>query len=157
MPQTEPKKIAYLFGAGATHSELINLYQEVPEKLGLLTSNVSDRVIKRAKRAARYLKGVEMVTPESGSLNIELLISLIEGSKRFVSFYIALLKEIKDNLILLSHYEKPTNSTVLEEFQKYISQASVESYAIKRRNLFLEKGFSYYLNPKTKGKIIGST
>ncbi|MFI5058537.1 MAG: SIR2 family protein [Candidatus Acidiferrales bacterium] len=81
MPQTEPRKIAYLFGAGATHSELINLYQEVPEKLGLLTSNVSDRVIKRAKRAARYLKGVEMVTPESGSLNIELLISLIEGSK----------------------------------------------------------------------------
>jgi uncharacterized protein DUF262 len=74
----------------------------------------------------------------------------------FVSFYLALLKEIKDNLTLLSHYEKPTNSTVLEEFQKYISQASVESYAIKRRNLFLEKGFSYYLHPKTKGKIIGS-
>lgn len=73
----------------------------------------------------------------------------------FVSFYVALLQEIKENLTLLSHYEKPKNSTVLEEFQKYISQASVESYAIKRRNLFLEKGFSYYRNPKTKGKIIG--
>lgn len=81
MPQTEPKKIAYLFGAGATHSELINLYQEVPEKLGLLTSNVSERVIKRAKHADRYLNGLETVTPESGSLNIELLISLVESSK----------------------------------------------------------------------------
>src|SRR6266851_2227345 len=80
----------------------------------------------------------------------------LESVPHFVSLYVALLKEIKDNLTLLSHYEKPTNSTVLEEFQKYISQASVESYAIKRRNLFLEKGFSYYLNPKTRGKIIGS-
>ncbi|MGB2624955.1 MAG: SIR2 family protein [Candidatus Acidiferrum sp.] len=81
MPQLEPKKIAYLFGAGATHSELTNLYPELSQKLRLLTSDVSDRVIKRAKNAAKYLKGLETVTPESGSLNIELLISLIESSK----------------------------------------------------------------------------
>lgn len=74
----------------------------------------------------------------------------------FVRFYAALLDEIKDNLKLLGKFEKPTNSTVLEEFQKYISQASVEPYAIKRRNLFLQKAFEYYLNPKTKGKIIRS-
>jgi len=77
-----PKKIAYLFGAGATHGELTNLDQDLlPEKVGLLTPNVSYRVIKRAKRAALYLKGVGMVSPVSGSLNIELLISLIESSK----------------------------------------------------------------------------
>ena len=75
---------------------------------------------------------------------------------RFVEFYISLLEQIKDNLKLLSDYEKPANSTILEDFQKYISQASVESYAIKRRNLFLQKAFTYYLDPKTKGKIIGA-
>lgn len=81
MPEPEPKRIAYLFGAGATHSELTNLYVELPQSKGLLTSQVSDRVIKKAKSAARYLRGLETVTPESGSLNIELLISLIESSK----------------------------------------------------------------------------
>lgn len=82
MPQPQPKKIAYLLGAGATHAELTNIEQDlIPEKLGLLTANVSARVIKKAKSAARYLKGLERVTPESGSLNIELLISLVESSK----------------------------------------------------------------------------
>ncbi|HVS87718.1 MAG TPA: DUF262 domain-containing protein [Candidatus Acidoferrum sp.] len=75
---------------------------------------------------------------------------------RFVKFYVSLLEEIKNNLKLLSGFDKPTNSTILEEFQKYISQASVEPYAIKRRDQFLEKAFKHYLNPKTKGKIISS-
>jgi hypothetical protein len=74
----------------------------------------------------------------------------------FAEFYVKLLAEIKDNLKLLSKYNEPTNSTVLEQFQKYISQASVESYAIKRRNSFLERAFQYYLSPKTKGHIIGA-
>lgn len=74
----------------------------------------------------------------------------------FVKFFVALLDEIRENLKLLAKYKSPTNSTILEEFQKYISQASVESSAIKRRNLFLQKAFEYYLAPKTKGKIIGS-
>jgi hypothetical protein len=72
----------------------------------------------------------------------------------FVNFYVALLEMISENLKLLSDYEKPANPTILEEFQKYISQASVESYAIKRRDLFLEKAFEHY--QKTKGKIIGA-
>lgn len=74
---------------------------------------------------------------------------------KFVEFYITFLEHIKDNLKLLSSFEKPTNSTILEEFQKYISQASVEPYAIKRRDLFLQNAFRYYIDPKTKGKIIG--
>jgi len=72
----------------------------------------------------------------------------------FVRFYSALLDEIKENLGLLSSFDKPTNPTILEGFQKYISQASVEPYAIKRRNLFLEKAFKHYLDPRTKGRII---
>lgn len=71
----------------------------------------------------------------------------------FVKFYCKLLDEIKDNLGLLSKFRQPENRTILEEFQKYISQASVEPYAIKRRNLFLEKAFKYYLDPRTKGRI----
>jgi hypothetical protein len=57
---------------------------------------------------------------------------------------------------LLSKYNKPRNSIVMEEFQKYILQASVEGYSIKRRHNFLTKTFEYYRTPKTKGKIIGS-
>ena len=57
---------------------------------------------------------------------------------------------------LLSQYEKQENSTIMEEFQKYILQASVEPYSIRMRNEFLKKAFQYYLDQKTKGKIIGS-
>lgn len=74
----------------------------------------------------------------------------------FGEFYAKLLNEIKDNLKLLSKFKKPTNPTVLEEFQKYISQASVESYAIKRRNLFLERAFTYFKSSKTRGRIVGA-
>jgi len=75
---------------------------------------------------------------------------------QFVRFYIKLLEEVKRNLKLLSAFEKPTNTMVLEDFQKYISQASVEPYAIRRREQFLQLAFKYYLSPKTKGKIIGT-
>ena len=75
---------------------------------------------------------------------------------RFVQFYLRLLQEIGDNLALLREYEKPTNRAVLEGFQKHISQASVESRAIRGRDDFLGRAFEYYLDPKTKGKIIGS-
>ncbi len=82
MAQPEPTKIAYLFGAGATHAELQNIEPDlVKEKTGLLIKNVSSRVIEAARRDEDYLKEVEMVSGTKGSLNIELLISLIESSK----------------------------------------------------------------------------
>ncbi len=72
----------YLLGAGATHAELQNLEPDlIVEKQGLLISNVSSRVIERARRDEKYLEDVAMVSGTSGSLNIELLISLIENSK----------------------------------------------------------------------------
>jgi hypothetical protein len=80
----------------------------------------------------------------------------VDSVLSFVAFYIRLLNEIKNNLKLLSKFREPTNKAILEDFQKYISQASVEPYAIKRRHLFLEKAFDYFLAPKTKGQIIGS-
>lgn len=72
----------------------------------------------------------------------------------FAKFFVALLDEIKDNLSLLTKYQNPENTAVLEDFQKYISQASVEPYAIKRRHEFLDKAFQYYRSAKGKGKII---
>jgi hypothetical protein len=74
----------------------------------------------------------------------------------FVKFYAKLLDEIRNNLKLLAGFREPTNRTILEDFQKYISQASVEPYAIRRRNVFLEKAFQHYLDPRTSGKIVGS-
>jgi hypothetical protein len=74
----------------------------------------------------------------------------------FVVFFLKLLGAIKNNLKLLSQYKRPENPTILEGFQKHISQASVEPHAIKSRDRFLAKAFQYYLDPKTKGEVIGS-
>ena len=78
----DAKKVAYLFGAGATHAEIQNLEPSPSEtffyKNGLLISNVSQRVIKSAQKARGFKKNVEFVTSTEGSLNIELLLSLLE-------------------------------------------------------------------------------
>lgn len=76
-----PTRIVYLFGAGATHAELQSIDADVAEKSGLLVSQLSTRVIEKARRNKRYLKDLATVSGTSGSLNIELLISLIENSK----------------------------------------------------------------------------
>jgi hypothetical protein len=74
----------------------------------------------------------------------------------FAAFYLKLLEAIKSDLKLLGKFREPANRTILEEFQRHVSQASVEPFAIKARNRFLEKAFRYYRDPKTKGKVIGS-
>lgn len=75
------RKIAYLFGAGATHAELLALNPDLEPSQGLLISNVSSRVMAKASKECDYFKDIEMVSGTAGSLNIELLISLIENSK----------------------------------------------------------------------------
>jgi hypothetical protein len=88
------KRIAYLFGAGATHAELLNLDpQLVRQSRGLLIGDVSSRVIRKARAEKSYLRDLEFVTGTaggaavdrvsgtSGSVNVELLISLLENSK----------------------------------------------------------------------------
>lgn len=71
---------------------------------------------------------------------------------KFAKFYVKLLEEIKKNMELLRQYKKPRNPTVMEEFQKYILQASVEPHSIRGRNDFLRKAFDHYLS---SGEIIG--
>lgn len=76
------RKIAYLFGAGATHAELSALDPDLESKNeGLLISDVSKRVMFRASQDPDYLKDITTVSSTAGSLNIELLISLIENSR----------------------------------------------------------------------------
>jgi hypothetical protein len=81
---TPRKRIVYLFGAGATHAELQNIDPNLIEaQQGLLMTNVSSRVILKASRDKAYLEDLEMVSAVRGSLNIEMLISLVENSKIF--------------------------------------------------------------------------
>jgi len=79
------KKIVYLFGAGATHAEILTLEESPSEtfisKNGLLISNVSKRVMKQAQNLRGFKNNVEFVTSPEGSLNIELLISLFETNR----------------------------------------------------------------------------
>jgi hypothetical protein len=69
----------------------------------------------------------------------------------FAKFFHSLFAELNEDLKRLAKLHQPKNRLLLEEFQKYISQASVEPYAIKRRHLFLKRAFAYYLK---KGKVI---
>lgn len=81
----QPTKIAYLFGAGATHAEILNLEDSPSDNFkdenGLLISGVSKRVMRRAQSNPRFKKGVREVTYRSGPVNIELLISLFESNR----------------------------------------------------------------------------
>ena len=85
MADSHPRKIVYLFGAGATHAELANLERDPSVRFeqtrGLLIKHVSDRVVARARHKKSYLKDIAMVSNVTGSLNIELFISLIESSR----------------------------------------------------------------------------
>lgn len=81
MPST---KVAYLFGAGATHAELLTL-EGTPsavfrDRNGLLISNVSQRVIKRAQDRPWFKKNEDVFASKGGQFNIELLISLFENN-----------------------------------------------------------------------------
>lgn len=95
----------------------------------------------------------------SGFLFVEELLKNDQQNlaKDFANFYIDLLLEIKENMELLSNYEPPNNSYLMEEFQKYVLQASVEAYSIRRRHLFLKRNFDSYLKSKRLGATKKST
>jgi hypothetical protein len=102
----------------------------------------------------------QAISSRAVAVSVYLFVEELHGHKKtsdikeFPTFFVAFLDEIKRNLNLLTKYENPENRLVLEQFQKYISQASVEPYAIRRRHEFLKRAFNYYRSPKGKGKII---
>ncbi len=79
------KKVVYLFGAGATHAEIINIADDpnasYRDKKGLLISNVSKRVMQAARRTNWFKQKEDVFTSSKGSLNIELLISLFQNNQ----------------------------------------------------------------------------
>lgn len=76
---------------------------------------------------------------------------------KFAEFYGSLLASVDEELGRLSRYEQPKNLSVLDEFQKYISQASVEPYAIKRRHEFLKREFAKYRSSRRTGRSLKSS
>lgn len=78
MSEQEPKKIVYLFGAGATHAELSNIGAD---ENGLLIGDVTRRVILKANGDTAFLPHNRMFLERAAdSSNIELFISLIEDN-----------------------------------------------------------------------------
>jgi hypothetical protein len=68
----------------------------------------------------------------------------------FAKFFTELLLSIEKDMKLVSEFKKPRNPRVLENFQKYVLQASVEPYSIMRRHEFLLEAFRRY-KKGTKG------
>jgi hypothetical protein len=111
------KRITYLFGAGATHAEILDLQNSEDvavdarflDQNGLLISNVSKRVMKRAQSNSEFKRDVQQVTYRAGPVNIELLISLITSPRiPNAEFKAKHLKELvqKDITRVLSKWKK---------------------------------------------------
>lgn len=80
MTTADQKKIAYLFGAGATHAELAHIGADLTA-VGLLMSNVTRRVTIKASETEEFLVPHRMFLERAAdSSNIELFISLIEDN-----------------------------------------------------------------------------
>ncbi|MDA2912796.1 SIR2 family protein [Acidobacteriia bacterium AH_259_A11_L15] len=155
MPEAEPKKIAYLFGAGATHAELQNLSPElIVEKHGLLIKDVSSRVIEKARRGKKYLENVELVSGTSGSLNIELLISLIENSKIYGWEYKTrriktLVQKDIEQILSKSLIRRFYLHKALFELHKHMAQTKEELIALISLNYddILDQAYQQYSGP----------
>lgn len=79
-----PLRVAYLFGAGATHAELMHvLADKMADELflsnnSLLLGSVSKRVCRDAKRDGDFSGRVRWLLSRAGLSNIEMFVSLLE-------------------------------------------------------------------------------
>jgi len=108
---------------------------------GISASNISSRAV----AVSAYLFAEDLFLKERADL-----------FPQFATFYIKLLDEIKRNMEFIKRYRTAENREVMEEFQKHILQASVEPSAIRRRDRFLRRAFDYFMDPATKGRLIGT-
>lgn len=129
--------------------------------------DANDQNLVRVRKVLKLLEGAfkedaEKISSRAVAVTAYLFAEeLFQGKQaklmdKFAAFYLTLLNEIKSNMGLIAKYKEPTNPTVLDGFQKYILQASVEPYSIKRRHEFVKKAFKHYLQPRTKGQILGA-
>ena len=137
--------IQYFFeeeGKISKNDENLNRIREILKAMDASFGVTAESISSRATAVSAYLF-IENLYQENKK----------DLTQKFAKFYIQLLEEIKHNMQLLAKYESPENTKIMEGFQKYILQASVEPYSIRRRDEFLKSAFDFYL---TKGKIVGS-
>jgi len=118
--------------------------RRIQKTLGILDKGFGERaevISSRAVAVTVYLYSEEHLLRANAS-----------RVRKFAEFMVKLLDTIKDDLGRLSRFQNPKNRLVLDSFQKHVTQASVEPFAIKRRHQFVEHAFAYYL--KSKGKIV---
>jgi hypothetical protein len=78
MPALANPKIVYLFGAGATHAEIVELHQAKASdaiflaERGLLMDAVSKRVCEKARSDGIFPKKVQSLLSPAGLSNVEL-------------------------------------------------------------------------------------
>jgi hypothetical protein len=139
--------IEYFFEEQSKTASNDENFERIRKVLGIMDEEFGEKAKNISSRAAAV----------SAYLFVESLYSIKKISliPQFAEFYVKLLDEVKKNMELLSRYEKPENSIIMEEFQRYVVQASVEPYSIKRRHEFLMKAFSCF-RQSTQGQIIGS-
>ncbi|MEW6722042.1 MAG: DUF262 domain-containing protein [Candidatus Micrarchaeota archaeon] len=123
--------------------------QKIRSNMELMEKIFSDRtkaIRGRAATVSAYLFFEELVSRKE-----------MDRLKHFVEFFILLMDELTAQVELIKHFKEPTNRVVLEKFQKYLQQASVESYSLTNRHQFLDEAFSYYIEKKTilgrRGKV----
>ncbi len=100
----DQKNIVYLFGAGATHAELINLYpKDFADEtfLGnnsLLLSQVSKRVCGNARNAKNISSKIRGLISPAGLSNVELFISLVEKNIKLETDRIAVISRLRTQI-----------------------------------------------------------
>ncbi len=129
-------------------------YKNMSEKDKKATNNIKE-TLKRLENL--FGKNCEKLDRKAAVVSAYLLVEKkMEGNDQnlddFPKFYLKLLNKISEQRKLIREYKMPNNTLILEKFHKYLQQASVESYAIKYRQNFLEVAFKYYL--ENDGKII---
>lgn len=119
----------------------LNRIKEVLKKMDRAFGEDAMNISSRAVAVTCYLFVEELHKEKKDDLILE-----------FARCYIKLLDKVKENMELLRNFEQPRNPKILDEFQKYVLQASVEAYSIKRRHLFLKQAFEDYLDSKRREK-----
>ena len=122
--------------------EKIKEIYQILEKIEETFGNDIKKLRKRGEILSCYLFSEKLIIDDDPNF------------KKFPEFYTKLLERIQEELDKITDrdYEKLNNDKILDNFNKYVQQATAESYAIGTRHNFLKEAFPYYLET---GKILG--
>jgi hypothetical protein len=132
------KKYAIILDKDKTKT---NKIKEILKKIDVVFWGHAKKLRGRASLVSAYLFAEKLVLEDRE-----------KELHQFAKFYLKLLDRIREENNLINDYKAPKNSEILAGFHKYLQQASVEPYSIKRRHEFLDMAFEHF---KETGKIIG--